>query len=361
MTDLDRTGATDRTGVTVLVLADPGQCTQRARSVQERFEHELTGLYGESTVHVRTQFLGVSEANTLEFSSIAALRADYDHVDAVLLLTEMPRRSHGKPQIAEIFADEYAAALSYPTIGVLSSRQRLTSLFTSCVLRIVGGVDDETRERYQLRWNRWTEPADGSPAYLHAHTITGVPRTVLGMVATNAPWRAIPKMSSALAAAAATGAFGVFYNSIWQMSDALSTARLLAIGALAMTLMVLWLILSNGLWERSRDTNPTELFLYYNLSTVVTLFLAVFGLYVALVVVILAAGLVVIDPDFMSQILQKEATFSNYLDIAWLSAALGVVAGGLGTSFDEKTDLRQLTHGRREMQRRPDPGDAGAD
>lgn len=41
----------------------------------------------------------------------------------------------------------------------------------------------------------------------------------------------------------------------------------------------------------------------------------------------------------------------RYLDIAWLSAAMGVVAGALGSSFDNDTDLRNLTHGQRERQR----------
>lgn len=60
-----------------------------------------------------------------------------------------------------------------------------------------------------------------------------------------------------------------------------------------------------------------------------------------------------IDPDYMAGIMEEPVGLSNYVDLAWLSAAMGVVAGGLGTSFDESTDLRQLTHGRREMQRRP--------
>ena len=42
----------------------------------------------------------------------------------------------------------------------------------------------------------------------------------------------------------------------------------------------------------------------------------------------------------------------RYLDIAWLSAAMGVVAGALGSSFDKDTNLRSLTHGQRERQRR---------
>lgn len=65
-----------------------------------------------------------------------------------------------------------------------------------------------------------------------------------------------------------------------------------------------------------------------------------------------------IDPDYMAGIMEEPVGLSNYVDLAWLGAAMGVVAGGLGTSFDESTDLRQLTHGRREMQRRPDHGGA---
>lgn len=340
--------------VSVLVLSDPGLCTARARAAANRFEQELIHVYGAATVHVRTQFLGVSEADTLEFGTITTLRGEYDRVDAVLILTEMPRRSHGKPEMARIFPDESAAALSYPTLGVLAGQRRLVALFMSCVLRLIEGAPPGSHERYEPRWNRWREPREEEPGFLLAHTITGVPRTVLGMVATNAPWRTAPKLSTALAAAAATGAFGVFYPSIWQMSAALSTGRLLMIGMLAITLMVLWLILSNGLWERAERTAATEVFLYYNLSTVLTLFLVVLGLYLALFVVILAASLVVIDPDFMAEIMGGPVGFSNYVDIAWLSAALGAVAGGLGTSFDETTDLRQLTQGRREVQRRPE-------
>lgn len=341
-------------GVTVLVLSDPGQCTARARSVAERFEQELTRVYGAASVHVRAQFLGISDTDTLEFGAITTLREDYDRIDAVLMLTEMPRRSHGKPEIAKIFPEEAAAAVSYPTLGVLAGKERLVALFMSCVLRLVDGAPPETLERYELRWNRWQEPRGDEPGFLLAHTVTGVPRTVLGMVATNAPWRTAPQLSTALAAAAAAGAFGVFYNSIWLMSAALSTGRLLMIGILAVGLMVLWLLLSNGLWERAERAGPTEVLVYYNLSTVVTLLLVVLGLYLALFLVIFAASLVVIDPDFMAELMGGPVGFSNYVDIAWLSAAMGVVAGGLGTSFDETTDIRQLTHGRREVQRRPE-------
>ncbi len=346
-------------GICVLVISDPGQCTTRATAVQELFEQELERVFGSATVEVRPQFFGVSDTRTLDFRPIDSLRKEFPHVDAVLLLTEMPRLSHGRPEIAKLFPDEHAASLSYPTLGVLAGRRRLVALFMSCVLRLVDGAPEEERGQYELRGNRWAETAGDAPGQLHGNPVIGVPRTVLGMVATNAPWRTAPQLSSSLAAASAAGAFGVFYNSIWQMSASLSTGRLMMIGLLAITLMVVWLLLSNGLWERSGPTEPAEVLLYYNLSTVLTLFLCVLALYLALFVVILGASLVVIDPDFMEQIVEKPTELSSYMDIAWLSAALGVVAGGLGTSFDESTNLRRLTHGRRESERRPQDENGG--
>lgn len=339
-------------GITVVILADPGRCTLGAQSVQEPLREELSRMFGSAEVRVQSEMLGISRHNTLEMSTPGSVRSADRDVDAVLMLTEMPRRSGGIPLIAEVFPEQHAAAVAYPVVGVMSSRKRLTSVFMSCVLRILGTGTPEDHERYALPWNEWTEATEHSTAQLKAHTVTGVPRTIIGMVATNAPWRAAPRLSSALAAACATGAFGIFYSNIWEMSAALSTPRLLMIGLLAMTLMVVWLIVSGGLWERAEREDPTTVHLYYNLSTVLTLFLCVLGLYVTMVVLIFLAGLVVIDPDYMESVIKQPADLGRYLDIAWMSAALGVVAGGLGATFDDDTDLRTLTHGRRELQRR---------
>ena len=72
------------------------------------------------------------------------------------------------------------------------------------------------------------------------------------------------------------------------------------------------------------------------------------GLPGPVVVGILAGGLIVIDPEFMAQTINRpDARLNNYLDIAWLSAAMGVVAGALGSSFDSDIDVRNLTHSQR--------------
>lgn len=340
---------------TIVVIADPGLPTSRFESVREVFTAELHEAFDRPvSTHVRSEVIETWSDNTLRLGPASRVRTDYDEVDLVLMLTEMPRFATGKPLVAELFPDKGVAAFYWPTLGLLARRSKIVDVLVDCTARLAvkcGLLEHSTPRRHPYRWA--TDPRTGTPG-LQAHVIVGGWRTVVGMVITNAPWRAASKLSSALAAASAAGAFGIFYNSIWQMAAALSTGRLLFIGLLAVTAMAAWLILGNRLWERPGPEGKNASMLLYNLSTVLTLLLCVLALYALLVVLILLAGLIVIDPDFMSEILGKQSHFGNYLDIAWLSAALGVIAGALGSNFDSETDVRRLTHGRRERLRHND-------
>ncbi|WP_309248126.1 hypothetical protein [Rothia santali] len=340
-------------GINVLLVADPGQPTRRAQKIEDRLNRELEESFAPPIgLHIQTEPIRIRTDNTIDFDVARRLAEEYERVDVVILLTEMPRHSEGKPLVAELFPDEKLAIVSCPTLGVTFPKKRLQQLVMNCIEQT---LPEERRGRIDLRdhhWSRWDQDESTGRYALRAHTVTGAPRTVAGMVLSNDPWRTAPKLSSALAAAGATGAFGIFYSSIWQMSDALSLPRLLSIGLGAILVMTLWLITSNRLWDRPVKEHLASVVMLYNLSTVVTLFICILALYLALGLLILVGGLVVIDPDFMSYQLGKESRFSNYLDIAWMSAAMGVVAGALGSSFDSKTDLRQLTHGQRERQRR---------
>lgn len=341
-------------GVSILLVADPGLPTRRAHAVK----HDLQALLNDSysppiTVQVRTEAVRLRPDDTLDLSTAVALAQEYEQPDAVLLLTEIPRLSGARPLIAEIFPSEQIAVISCPTLGAFASRTRILHVLMSCTLRMTPTREPRDTSAFERRWSHWSISGDDSdhPA-LFARSVTGGFRTICGMVAGNDPWRTVPSLSSALAAASATGAFGIFYSSIWAMSTYLSTPRLLGIGIVAMSAMIAWLIISNDLWDRPRNAGLARTVLLYNLSTVLTMALCVMALYLALVALILGGGVVVIAPAYMATIIGEAPSFMTYLDIAWLSAAMGVVAGALGSSFDQSTDLRRLTHGQRERQRR---------
>lgn len=344
---------TSAEGINVLVISDPGLPARRVESVKEAFERTLQHLFSTPVeVYTRTDLIRINPENTIEFADARKIASDYDRIDVTVLLTEIPRHTGGHPLVSEIFPEEQVAVLSCPTFGAWSTKKRILTTMVDSVIRIAPTAEHRDPERYGLRWTEWSDNAADDGLVLTAGTFLGKPRMVLGMTVANDPWRTAPQLSSALAAASATGAFGIFYHSIWQMSDALSTTRLLFIGLLAVSAMVFWLIAGNRLWDRPRHERYSTVVLLYNLSTILTLALCTLILYACLVLLILAASAIVIDPDFMSQVVGTEVGPVNYLDIAWLSAAMGTVAGALGSSFDSETDLRRLTHGQRERQRR---------
>lgn len=332
----------------VLIIADPGAASKRIASLTDELEEELRQVFDMDVyLETCTQTVRVQSDHQLELAVLDSFVNSYPDVDAVLMLTGIPRHTDRKPLVAEILDDRKVAVVSYPTLGAWPSKRRVKQVLTSCANQLLPYGPPADTYPFMPRWGHWSDRTESGSQTLHAHTFTGGPRLVLGMTSANNPVRMASKLSRALAAASATGAFGIFYNSIWQMSHHLSVARLISIGVIAIAVMVAWLITVNRLWDRPVRERLAPVVLYYNLSTILTLLLCVVTLYVSLVAGILAGSLIIIDPGFMSQTIKSPATFSNYLDIAWLSAALGVVAGALGSTFDSDADIKNLTHAQR--------------
>ncbi|MDO5662160.1 MAG: hypothetical protein Q4G40_05660 [Brachybacterium sp.] len=345
--DGSRRASRDGDALEVVLVADPGQPASRAHQIARDTEEELRGILGRDVlISVETDLLRLRPDDTLETGTPERLSRRRARAAIAVMVTEMPRLRGARPIIAEAYAQHGIAVISCPTLGVLTPHRRLRAAVRACILQLLGATDRRTPPR-----EAWQDDEDGGAQLLLASPVIGPARLLTGMVSSNEPLRTAPRLSSALAAASATGAFGIFYNSIWLMADALSTMRLAGIALLAISLMVLWLMLSNRLWDRPIHQGLRRVVAMYNLSTIITLFVVVSLLYMTLFVMILMGGLVVIDPGFMSSLLDEEAQFTNYLDIAWLAASMGVVAGALGASFDSSTDLRKITHGQRERQR----------
>jgi hypothetical protein len=70
-------------------------------------------------------------------------------------------------------------------------------------------------------------------------------RLLAGMVRGNRPWRLVPHLSTATAAAVATSAYGIINTDFWKIADALSAPRLALIHVAA---MASWLLIYNHLW-----------------------------------------------------------------------------------------------------------------
>lgn len=273
-----------------------------------------------------------------------------DHVDVLIVVTEMPRRSGKEPSISSIHGDENLAIISMPALGVVRMKSRLKDIIVNSIdILARGEVTPEiesTIRPYSIRRGQGKD---------HASVTISAPRwtpgrllLVLGMVVMNEPLKALPQLTGAFAAAAATGAFGVFYSTTWEMADVLPAWRLAVITLAVITVVSAWLIINNGLWDRgTRSGSLTEVAMY-NTSVIVTLILSLSLLYLTLFIGILIAGLIVIQAGYLSETIGSEVGLSNYIDIAWLATSMGTAAGALGSNFDDEADVRRLTNGRRE-------------
>ena len=279
--------------------------------------------------------------------------------DIVLCVSEVPRRLRSRPVVAELH-DNSTGALYVPSFGTIAVRRRaIRSAIT--VLHELLGTDSDSRPpltQFETRWqpsspNHEDGEAGGShDRVLLASGAFGRLRLISGMIRCNRPWRLVPTLSGALAAASAASAFGVFYASIWQMASSMTLARLTVIGVLAVVAMTIWLIFPHGLWEhRAFRASMTDRSMY-NAATVGTVLTGVLCMYAVLFAVVLASSAVVIPPDFLSEQIGRRASLGDYLALAWLAASLGIVAGAVGSSVANRDEILNATYGHRELMRR---------
>jgi hypothetical protein len=193
---------------------------------------------------------------------------------------------------------------------------------------------------------------DDDHTHLALVGLRGRLRLLAGMVRDNRPWRLVPHLSSATAAAAATGAYAIITSSFWPMSASLSPLRLLLINLVAILAMATWLIAYNHLWDRPDDADAQAKAVLYNAATAFTITIGVACMYVLLYLAGLCAALTLIDPDYFAATLHRPAVLPDYLKLVWLGSSIGIVAGALGSSLESEEAVHDATYGRRERQRR---------
>jgi hypothetical protein len=286
------------------------------------------------------------------------------------VLTDLPRRSGTRPIVGAVSRSLGVGVVSVPALGAVGLRRRMSRLVVSLVRLLTDAErhgqgrlssDSEVVDRsvvasgWQLAPVRYTPSDDPDiDGHLALVGLRGRLRLLAGMVRDNRPWRLVPHLSSATAAAVATSAYITVTVSFWQMSDWLSVTRLVVINLVAVAAMTLWLIFYNRLWDRPSDRGARSRAVLYNLATLLTLLLGVACMYVLLYVATSLAAVALVEPAHMASVLQRPTTVGDHLRLVWLASSVGIVAGALGSSLESEDAVRDATYGRRERQRRRD-------
>src|SRR3954452_12726808 len=256
--------------------------------------------------------------------------------DVVVGLTELPLRDDdGRYLLVEADPERRTAVLSLPALGGL----RLHARTRHALRALVDGMADSTSQAE----HRVPLPR-----------LSGRWRLLLGMVLANRPWLLVPGLRSALVAALATGAIATINSTVWLLAGSLSWWRLMVATIASVTLVVAWLVIDGGLWDRPDDNSAQarERSRIYNPSTLVTLTVGVLICYFALYVVNLAWALFVLDPAVMGGYLKQPFRYPDLFVLAWFVASAASVGGGLGTGLESDEAIRAAAYSKREEERR---------
>jgi hypothetical protein len=321
--------------VHVGLVADPESPTEIARRLEDLGP---PGDDADATWDVEV----VSEPFTTDSEDVGtAVERLEDHArrhgwDVVVGLTELPLRDDdGRYLLATTDARRRTAVLSLPALGGL----RMHARTRRAVRALVSGLADATASGDQdVR-----VPRPGSRL-----------RLLTGMVLANRPWLLVPGLKSALVAALATGAVATINSTVWLLAGSLSTWRLVVATIASVAVVVAWLVVDGGLWDRPDDGSPEarDRSRLYNVSTVVTLTAGVLISYLGLFVVNLAWALFVLDPDVMGGYLGTTLGYGDLVLLAWFVASAATVGGGLGSGLESDEAIRTAAYSKREQERR---------
>lgn len=175
----------------------------------------------------------------------------------------------------------------------------------------------------------------------------------MGMVHANRPWKIFSSFKKVIAIAFATGAYGLTFPSLWNLSIAFELPRYIILMFTAISSMLLWIILAHNLWEKPTSWNKRKMRRLYNMTTILTLSIAVVFYYTILFVLFfLAVRLFVPDQLFSSQtVLKSEVSTEVYLYLTWLVTSVATIGGAVGAGLENDELVRNATYSYRQQKR----------
>ncbi|MEU1437240.1 hypothetical protein ABZ438_24685 [Streptomyces sp. NPDC005786] len=358
-------------GVTVVaLLADPDAPTEIAQRMAQTLPDRLAGKSGQGR---RFDVEVVSEPFTAETEDPPTLmhrimdRASTENWDIVVALTDLPLHSHRRKLVVDLSYEHGVALLSLPTLGGWRLQRKARRAVEEAVLSLANPQAAEAEEA--RRSQPPLGPFAGRLAPIHPGPVDeeetadlryvasgprGYLRVLVGMVRANRPWRLVPGLSKALAAALATGAIATVNSTVWNLAASLGAPRLVIAMVGSVVLMIGWLIVDANLWHRTAEVSPEarKREALYNASTVVTVGIGVLVCYVGLLVINLVWALFILTDQVFASTTRTPLHATEYWTLSWFVASIATVGGALGSGLESDEAIRAAAYSKREQERR---------
>ncbi|MFE2889311.1 hypothetical protein [Streptomyces sp. NPDC059272] len=358
-------------GATVVaLLADPDAPTDIAQRMAETLPARLADKSGRQrrfTIEVISEPFTAAAEDPPTLMRRIMDRGRAENWDIVVALTDLPLHLHGRKLAVNLSHEHGLALLSLPSLGGLRLQTRARQAVEEAVLGLAGlpatGTEEAPRRLRLLGpFTRRPAPVHPGPAdetdTLDLRYVAGGPRgylrVLLGMVRANRPWRLVPGLSKALAAALGTGVVATVNSTIWVLAQALSVPRLAIATVGSVCIMIGWLIIDAQLWHRSAEDSPEarQRARLYNASTVVTVAIGVLVCYGGLIVINLVWALFILNDRVFASTTRTPLNAAQYWTLCWFVASVATVGGALGSGLESDEAIRAAAYSKREQERR---------
>ncbi len=339
-------------------MADPGLPMRIAKKISDDLGDKLSAeTPNQWKVEVASERLPMdSDGDVPLFRHAPRLREAYNW-DYFVYLTDLPLVRDREIMLCKVSAESQTAMVSLPSVGATRATKRVQAIVVALITAARTNFQSEAPEHrvqdvmghgvtFQQRESEDTSVRIYLSGLRHRFGL------LAGTIKSNRPTRLLGALTNSIALGAATGAFGIFYGSIWELAEALSSLRLFFISLTVGALMAFWLILKNNLWAHPRDTGTRWQSRMENLATIATISIGVVLLYAVLFSVLFLLSLTVIDQGYLANELNHAVGLSEYFGLSWLSSSLGMLAGALGSNFNDPDSIREATYSKRVYQRR---------
>lgn len=290
--------------------------------------------------------------------------------DYVVGITDLPMFYHQNVLALDINKKNGAAIFSYPAFGWRPVKNRFKHALVTIINELHYserehvGYDDNNRVKKEINKQfpfsriektevHLKETGNNHLRYLSNSRSLGMIRLVSGMTFANNPLNMMASLSNIVAIAFTTGAFGLIFSTMWNMGLDFSVWRLFGISIMAILGMLVWIMVSHGLWESTKKAKHKRIVMLYNLTTIMTLFIAIVIYYMILYSLFLIAELVLLPPGFLGQQvgLEGPASVQLYLSIPWFATSISTVAGAIGAGLLNDQLIKESTYGYRQKVR----------
>ncbi|MFJ6087841.1 hypothetical protein ACIQI8_41315 [Streptomyces sp. NPDC092369] len=354
----------------VALLADPDTPTEIAQRMARTLPDRLADTSGQGR---RFDVQVVSEPFTAGTEDPSTLmrrimdRASAENWDIVVALTDLPLHSHRRKLVVDLSHEHGLALLSLPSLGGWRLQTKARRAVEEVVRSLAGSraTEAEGTPRSQPPLGHFV----GRLAPIHQGPVDeeetadlryvasgprGYLRVLLGMVRANRPWRLVPGLSKALAAALATGAVATVNSTVWSLAASLSSPRLVIAMVGSLALMIGWLIVDANLWYRTAEVSSQakKRTALYNASTVFTVGIGVLVCYVGLMAINLVWALFILNDHVFASTTQSPLHATEYWTLSWFVASIATVGGALGSGLESDEAIRAAAYSKREQERR---------